>query len=131
MGRKKKSDQDGMLTPLELEIMTALWKRGEGSVHDVLESLPSEKDYAYNTVSTILRILQTKGVVTVRQQGRQHTYVPALSKAEHETRTLKHVVTTVFDGEPASLLKRLLGDKGLSKSDLDEIKDLLERRGKK
>ena len=131
MGRKKKSDHDGMLTPLELEVMSALWKLGEGSVHDVIAALPSEKVYAYNTVSTILRLLLAKNVVSAKSEGRGHTYLPVLQKDDYEARTLDHVVTTVFDGEPASLMKRLLDSKGLTESELAEIKGLLESRGAK
>ena len=131
MGRKKKSDQDGLLTPLELEIMSALWKLGLGNVHDVIEALGSEKSYAYNTVSTILRLLLEKDVVAAESQGRVHIYRPVLSKQDYEARTLDHVVTTVFDGEPASLLRRLIDNDGLSDAELKEIKSLLEAKGVK
>lgn len=129
MARKKKSDEKpGLLTPLELEIMTELWKRSEGGVHDILESLPKDKDYAYTTVSTVLRILLGKGIVEAKAHGRQHTYVPLLSKEEYESRTLNHVVATVFDNEPASLLRRLLDDKSISKEQLEELKSLIDSR---
>ncbi len=131
MGRKKKTDDDGLLTPLELEVMTVLWKKGEASASDVLEALPSEKAYAYTTVSTVLRILVSKGTVNARAEGRGHLYSPALDKSEYEARTLKHVVATVFDGEPTSLLRRLIDEKAISKSELDEIKELLDKRGKR
>ncbi len=131
MGRKKKSEQDGLLTPLELEIMSVLWKLNGGSVHDVIDALPSEKSYAYNTVSTILRILLTKKVVKAESEGRTHTYIPVLSKEAYESRTLDHVVSTVFDGEPASLVRRLLDTDEISSAELKEIRALLESRGAK
>lgn len=131
MGRKKKEDSDGQLTPLELEIMSTLWKIGEGSVHDVIEALPKDRDYAYTTVSTVLRILLSKEVVKAEASGRQHTYVPLLSKQKYESMTLKHVVTTVFGGDSTSLLKRLIDDRAISKSELDEIKKMIEQGGKK
>lgn len=129
MGRKKKTEDEGLLTPLELELMTVLWKTGGGTVHDVAAALNEE--YAYTTISTVLRLLLSKGVVDAQANGRQHTYVPLLSKDDYESRTLKHVVTTVFDGEPASLMRRLLDDKALSKKELDEIRELLEKGGRK
>ena len=131
MGRKKKSGDGGLLTPLELEIMTVLWKLGEGSVHDVLKQLDPDKEYAYNTVSTILRLLLAKGVVDARAEGRGHFYLPVLDKQEYEARTLKHVVSTVFDGEPTSLLRRLLDDQSLSKQTLEELRSLIARKGEK
>jgi predicted transcriptional regulator len=124
MGRKKKDEQEGLLTPLELEVMTQLWKTGGSSAHEVLEAMPCE--YAYTTISTVLRILLQKGAVEAQASGRQHIYKPVIDKEEYESRTLKHVVTTVFDGEPASLMRRLLDDKALSKKELDEIRALLE-----
>jgi predicted transcriptional regulator len=126
MGRKKKDEQESLLTPLELEVMTQLWKTGGSSAHEVLETLPG--DYAYTTVSTVLRILLQKGAVEAQASGRQHIYKPVVTKDDYESRTLKHVVTTVFDGEPASLMRRLLDDKALSKKELDEIRALLQER---
>jgi predicted transcriptional regulator len=127
MGRKKKDESDSMLTPLELELMTTLWKTGGSTVHEVAEQLSSE--YAYTTISTVLRILLQKGIVAAEASGRQHTYVPLLSKNDYESQTLKRVVSTVFDGEPASLMRRLLDDKALSKKEIDEIRDLLDLKG--
>ena len=127
MGRKKKDDVEGFLTPLELELMTVLWKSGGATVHEVTDALPKDKDYAYTTISTVLRILLQKGAVEAEANGRQHTYVPRLTKNDYESRTLKHVVSTVFDGEPASLMRRLISDKGLSKKELDEIRELLDQ----
>ncbi|MCM2283037.1 MAG: BlaI/MecI/CopY family transcriptional regulator [Bdellovibrionaceae bacterium] len=131
MGRKKKSADDGLLTPLELEVMTLLWRLGEGSVHDVMELFPKDKEYAYNTVSTVLRILQTKGVVEARKDGRTHTYVPLLAKDEFEEKTVHHVVERVFEGEPKSLVRCLVDSGSLSKDDLDELRALLARGGRK
>ena len=69
-----------LLTEVELELMTALWKLGEGSVADVLETLPKERKLAYTSVSTILRILEQKKVLKARKEGRGHVYVPMLEK---------------------------------------------------
>lgn len=131
MGRKKKDPAEGMLTPLELEMMILLWRLGQGSVHDVMEALANEKDYAYNTVSTVLRILQTKGVVEARKVGRTHTYFPLMGKDDFEARTVNHVVDRVFEGEPKSLVKRLVDTGSLTKADLDEIRALLDRGERK
>lgn len=131
MGRKKKDDGEGLLTPLELELMSVLWKTGGSNVHDVVEALPKDKNYAYTTVSTVLRILLQKGFVEAEANGRQHVYAPIISKDDYESRTLKHVVTTVFDGEPASLMRRLIDDKGLTKKELDEIRALLDKGGRR
>jgi predicted transcriptional regulator len=126
MGRNKKDERENLLTPLELEVMTQLWKSGGASAHEVLEMMPEE--YAYTTISTVLRILLQKGAVEAQPSGRQHVYKPVIDKDDYESSTLKHVVTTVFDGEPASLMRRLLNDKVLSKKELDEIRALLSEK---
>ena len=123
MGRKKKDEHESLLTPLELEVMTLLWKSGGSSAHEVLELMPG--NYAYTTISTVLRILLQKGAVQAHASGRQHVYRPLIEKEDYESRTLQHVVSTVFEGEPASLMRRLLDDKALTKKELDEIRSLL------
>jgi predicted transcriptional regulator len=119
--------EEKLLTEVELELMALLWKRGEGSVSDVLAELPKDRKLAYTSVSTILRILEQKGVVSTRKEGRGHVYVPRLSKAAYEKRALKHVVARVFDGAPVALVKQLLNS-DIGAEDLEEIKKLIEAR---
>ena len=118
------------LTEAELELMTILWRIGQGSVNEVMAELPEDRKLAYTSVSTILRILEQKGVLAARKEGRGHTYVPKISKAEYETSTINKVVTQVFDGAPVALVKQLLDTTKLSESDLKEIQKLLNERMK-
>jgi len=120
-----------MLTDVELELMTILWRLGEGSVSQVIEELPKERDLAYTSVSTILRILEQKEVVETRKEGRGHIYIPFLKKSVYEAKAVKHVVDRVFDGTPASLVKQLLHAGGLNEKDLEEIKHLIQKAGSK
>lgn len=116
---------DKRLTEVELELMNILWKLGEGSVADVIGLLPSDRDLAYTSVSTILRILEQKEVLLARKEGRGHIYVPVLKKSEYEVQTLQHVVDRVFDGTPVALVKQLLGNMKVNSSEIEEIKKLL------
>ena len=109
--------------------MTILWKIGEGTVNDVLGALPSARKLAYTSVSTILRILEQKGVVVSRKEGRGHVYIPRLGKEAYEATTLHHLVTRVFDGTPTALVRRLLETERLSEDELAEIRALLARKG--
>lgn len=118
-----------LLTETELELMTLLWKRGEGSVNDVLAALPADRDLAYTSVSTILRILEQKGAVKTRKEGRGHVYIPVLKKSEYETEAVRHVVDKVFDGTPLELVKALIDRGGLSAKEIEEMRELL-RGGK-
>jgi predicted transcriptional regulator len=129
MGRMKKTDES--LSPLELEIMVVLWKLGSGSVHEVIAELIKNKELAYTTVSTVLRLLEKKSIVESVKDGRTHIYVPLLTKEEYEGFALSQVVSTVFDGAPKMLVKRLLGDDSISAEELAEIRELLDQRQRK
>lgn len=118
------------LTDAELELMTILWKLGQGSVNEVMAELPEGRDLAYTSVSTILRILEQKRILSTRKEGRGHLYIPKITKAEYEEATLSKVVAKVFDGAPVALVKQLLDTSKLSESDLKEIQKLLNERMK-
>ena len=118
---------ESLLTEAELELMLILWKLGEGSVRDVLAELSKRRQVAYTTASTILRIMEKKGYLSSRKQGRGHIYTPLMSKQEYESRTLGHVVGKLFDRSPSSLVARLLDDEKLSKEEVAEIRKLLDR----
>ncbi|MGE0632918.1 MAG: BlaI/MecI/CopY family transcriptional regulator [Pseudobdellovibrionaceae bacterium] len=125
--KKTRETHSKLLTETELELMTILWKLGEGSVSDVIELLPKERDLAYTSVSTILRILEQKNVLKTRKEGRGHVYIPQMQKSEYEAKTVKHVVDRVFDGTPVALVRQLLDSVDLNKNDLDELKKLIAK----
>ena len=117
-----------LLTDVELELITPLWQLGEGTVHDVLERLPSARRLAYTSVSTVLRILVGKGVLAIRKEGRGHVYVPRISKAAYEAASLRHMVHRVFDGAPDALVRRLLETEELDEQKLAAIRAVLRKR---
>lgn len=116
------------LTEVELELMNILWKKGEGTVNDVLAELPKNRKLAYTSVSTILRILEQKGILQARKEGRGHVYVPKLSKPVFEAKMIKYMTTKIFDGAPLALVRQLLDVEDLSSDDLKEIQKLLEAK---
>lgn len=129
---KAKEDQSKLLTETELELMTILWKLGEGSVADVITQLPPQRELAYTSVSTILRILEQKGALDTRKEGRGHIYIPKIQKSDYESKTLRHVVERVFDGTPVALVRQLLDSGDLNESDLIELQTLIDKaRGSK
>jgi predicted transcriptional regulator len=127
----KKAKDSKMLTETELELMNHLWKLGQGTVNDVIEQLPKERDLAYTSVSTIMRILEQKGALKSRKEGRGHLYIPVLKKSDYEAKTVKHVVDRVFDGAPVALVKQLLDTGGLNDADLRELRALIDKAGGK
>lgn len=118
-----------LLTKVELELMTILWRIGEGSVAHVLAELSEGRDLAYTSVSTIMRILEQKKILKVRKEGRSHIYIPLLSRADYEAKTVRHVVDGVFEGAPITLIKTLLDTVNLSDQELEEIKKIIGKNG--
>jgi len=128
---KSKEIDTKMLTETELELMTILWRINEGSVGDVMEHLPKERNLAYTSVSTILRILEQKGILAPRKEGRGHIYKPLLRKADYEAKAVNHVVDRVFDGTPVALVKQLLDSGKLNSQDLLDLKALINSAARK
>ena len=131
--KTKSPSPDKVLTDVELELMTILWRLGEGSVSDVIEHLAEGRELAYTSVSTMLRILEQKGVVKTRKEGRGHFYIPVLQRDQFERKAIRHVVDRVFEGTPSALVRQLLSSHDLSVDELAEIKKLIENsaRGEK
>jgi predicted transcriptional regulator len=98
-------------------------------VLQVVEQLRPERELAYTSVSTIVRILEQKGYVISSKEGRGHLYQAAVAKEEYQRNSVQRLVTSVFDNAPALLVRRLLDTDSLSPDDLAEIRALLRKRG--
>jgi predicted transcriptional regulator len=125
---KKAKRIEKPLTPTELEMMQAIWRLGPCTVHQVQESLRPERDLAYTSVSTIVRILEQKGYVTSQKEGRGHLYDATISKEAYQAMSLEHLVSNVFDGAPALLVQRLIDSTKLSAEELDRIRATLRKK---
>ena len=121
------SQKSKLLTDVELEIMTILWRIGEGSVAGVIAELPEGRNLAYTSVSTMLRILEQKQILKTRKEGRGHIYIPLLSKTDYEAKTVRHVVDNVFYGAPITLVKMLLNTVDLNNDELEEIREIIDK----
>ncbi len=135
MSKAPKESAEKLLTEVELELMSILWKLEEGSVNDVMDALHEERDLAYTSISTILRILEQKKILKTRKEGRGHVYIPLLKRPEYEAKSVKHMVDKVFDGAPvamvSALIKQLLDTKNLDQAELTEIQALLAKASRK
>jgi predicted transcriptional regulator len=116
------------LTTTELEMMTVIWRLGACTVSQVQEALRPERELAYSSVSTIVRILEQKGFVTSSKVGRGHLYSASMSKHDYQALSLEHVVKDVFDDTPSLLVQRLLDSRSLTEKDLGEIRALLRKK---
>ncbi len=124
----KENSGKTLLTETELELMLILWKLQEASVHDVIAALPKKRVMAYTSASTIIRILEKKGFVSNRKEGKAHLYSPGITKHEYESRTLGHVMGRLFDNTPAALVARLIDSHKLSAKEIAELKRLLDKK---
>lgn len=107
-------------TDRELEIMRLVWKHGELSARQIQETLPGDRHY--NSVMTIIRVLEKKGHLTHREDGRSHIYRATVKPEASRTRVLKHLVKQVFGGSAASLVLNLVETGDLTAEDLDTIR---------
>ena len=118
------------LTRAEEEIMQILWAVERGFVKDILDRMPSPKP-AYNTVSTIVRILEKKGFVGYKAYGKTHEYFPLVSKEDYKSKLMKTVVKNYFSNSFQQMVSFFAGDKKLSVKELEEIKELMDVEIKK
>lgn len=130
---RPKSEEQKTLTDTEIQIMNILWEIESGTVHDVLENLvvSQGKEYAYTTVSTLLRVLEKKQVVSSQKEGRGHRYSPSIQREKYQKKATDHLVDSVFLGERTALIRNLLGNSKLTVGELAEVKALLEEKAKK
>lgn len=118
------------LTPVEHELMEILWMLGQGTVRDVLAHLPKHRQLAYTSVSTILRILQQKKIVSARKIAKQHIYQPILSKETFATDSIKTMVKQIFSGNSVDLVAYLVDKQHLSTEELNQIYQLIASKKK-
>lgn len=118
------------LTKAEEEIMSILWDIEKGFVKDIIEKLPEPKP-AYNTVSTIIRILCTKGFVDFEDFGRSHQYYALIQRDEYKTKYLNNVVSRFFDNSYKNMVSFFSESDDLSLKQLEEIKKIIEKQMEK
>lgn len=114
------------LTEAELRLMNVLWDVGAASVNDVVDALPPETPLAYNTVLTMLRILEQKGYIQHIKEGRAFIYRPLVNRDEARVSALRHLIGRFFDNSPELLALTLLKHESLGSDDLDRLKQMIE-----
>ena len=113
------------LTEAELRLMKILWRRGESAVTDLVAALPAGESLAYNSVLTTIRILEQKGYVEHRQEGRAFVYRPCIAEQEASRSEVRHVLGRFFGDSRERLLLSLLGDEEISSEELRRLKDAI------
>ncbi|MEM7417743.1 MAG: BlaI/MecI/CopY family transcriptional regulator [Gemmatimonadota bacterium] len=116
---------DVRFTPRELDIMGALWSKGPSTVSEIRSVL--DDDLAHNTVHTMLRVMEGKGYVSRKREGRADRYAAEVERVAAGDSALGRVTDRLFGGSPEELLLRLV-DSGLEQDELRRMRDLLDRR---
>jgi BlaI family penicillinase repressor len=114
------------LTRAEEQLMQILWQIKKGFVKDVLEQLPEPKP-AYNTVSTIIRILETKGFVAYTAHGKSHEYYPIISKGAYQSFATDKLMSGYFDNSVQHMFSYFVKKEKIDLKEADEIMKLIEK----
>lgn len=115
------------LTEAELRIMNVLWERGSATVHEVLQALPNQPVLAYNSVLTIIRILEKKGYVKHVKDRRAHVYTPSVDRKDASRFEIRHLVSRFFGNSDELLVLNILEEKSIDRDELERLRQLLER----
>ena len=123
--------QSETLTEAELRVMNVLWGKGPATVQQVLDWLSREHDLAYNSVLTIIRVLEKKGYLKHTKDGRAHIYRPIVARDEASRSEVRHLVSRFFGNSHQSLLVNLLREQNLDAEELKQLRQILESSERK
>lgn len=113
------------LTEVEQRLMEVLWDKGRASVAEVLEGVRKRPKPAFNTVQTMLRILEQKGYIRHDEVGRGFVYFPVVDKASASKAAIKQLVSRFFDGSAGQLAVNLLSDPDLSVEEIAQVERMI------
>jgi BlaI family penicillinase repressor len=113
------------ITKAQEDVLKAVWEIQNGAVADVLERLPNPKP-AYNTVATVIKVLERKGYIGHRTYGKTHVYYPLVSREEYAHNVVKEAFTGLFNGSLHQMVSPFIRNRSISISDLEELRQMLE-----
>jgi predicted transcriptional regulator len=116
------------LTQAELRVMEVVWRMGKATVPEVLEALSEEADLAYNTVLTMMTILERKGYLrhTPPKTGRAFVYHPKVNRRQASRNAVRHLLGRFFGDSAEALVLNLIEDEKLSDAQLKRVRELLK-----
>jgi BlaI family transcriptional regulator, penicillinase repressor len=120
-------NKSATLTEAELRIMNVLWEKGSATVHEVLATLSAKPALAYNSVLTIIRILETKGYVKHVKDRRAHVYLPKVDRKDATRFEVRHLVSRFFGDSHERLVLNILEEQSIDADELAHVRKLLER----
>lgn len=114
------------LTKAEEQVMQLLWQLEEAIVKDIIALMPDPKP-AYNTVSTVVRVLEGKGFIDHKAYGNSHVYFPLISEAQYKKYTFDKMMSNYFSNSYESLVSFIADEKKLGVKELDELTKLIDK----
>ena len=122
MARKKSPT----LTEAELRLMEVVWERGEATVADVVAAGAEREPLAYSTVLTTMRILEQKGYLAHRQEGRAFVYRPVVDRGQARRSAVRHLLSSFFDGSPEMLVLNVIDEERIDLAELERLRGLVD-----
>jgi len=116
------------LTKAEERIMQVLWKLQKAFVKHIIDELDDEPKPPYNTISSIVRLLEKKGYVSYKAYGKTYEYFPAINKEDYAKTTFSKLFSGYFDNSPTSLLSFMVKEEKLSQKDIEELKAFINNK---
>lgn len=120
MGKKKSKSELGARERQIMDVIFMLGQASVGDVHARLNNAPS-----YSAVRTMIRLLESKGLLRHTQEGTKYIYSPTTSKVSASKKAISHLIRTFFEGSATDAVAALFGAEKLSEADLDKIEDLI------
>jgi BlaI family transcriptional regulator, penicillinase repressor len=125
------AQKDVHLSDIQLVIMRALWETGRATTAEVYDRVGKPRSLAYTTVSTLLTRLEKRRLVkSVKDQG-ERVFQALVSEGDVTRSMVSSLVTTLFKGDPSALVSHLVKEKDLDKDDIETVRKLLAKKGKK
>lgn len=115
------------LTKTEERIMQILWKLKKAFVKDIIEALNENPSPPYNTISSVVRLLEKKGFVGFKAYGKTYEYYPLISKPEYRKASFKKILSGYFDNSAESLVSFMVKEQKLSEDDLRKISEIISK----
>lgn len=121
--------EENYLTRAEEQVMQILWQIEKGFVKDILDKMPEPKP-AYNTVSTIVRILESKGFIDHTPVGKSHEYYPLVAQNDYKKGYFKNFLKNYFGNSFHQLVSFFANEKDISGAEMEEMMKVLEKMQK-
>jgi predicted transcriptional regulator len=119
------------LTKAEERVMQVLWNLKKAFVKDIIEAMSEDPKPPYNTISSVVRLLEKKGYVDYTAYGKTYEYFPAITKAEYRKASFRKMFTGYFDNSVESLLSFMVKEQKLGEDDIKKIREMIDKNSKK